>query len=246
MLVEQDWLLTPECVAVHLPSHTAVVADLHLGYAEARRRRGEAVPGESVAEQLIPLHRVLERFHLARLVIAGDFLEDSRCHEARREFRSWLLQRRMEWIAVVPGNHDAKGTDLHKTECGWQTHPEGVRLGEWHVVHGDGAVPAGATIHGHEHPCVRWSPKSRAIRPRGEHDRIASSLIEGPCYLAGPQRLILPAYSAEAAGVNILSARRWRAYHCFVVAANRVLALGEVATLRARLSATLRARPGAD
>src|SRR5438067_991701 len=35
-----DWLLTPQRVAVHRPSGSAVVADLHLGYGQARRRGG--------------------------------------------------------------------------------------------------------------------------------------------------------------------------------------------------------------
>jgi metallophosphoesterase superfamily enzyme len=246
MHVGHDWLLTPERVAVHRPSRTAVVADLHLGYCEARRRRGEAVPCASIAEQLLPLYRVLKEHNLARVVIAGDLLEDYRCNETRKAFQAWLTQHEVNWIAVVPGNHDAKGISLQNANRGWQLRPEGVRLGVWHVVHGDAALPDGPVVHGHEHPYVRWSPKRRAIRPRGLRHRIASSLIEGPCYLAGPQRLILPAYSAEAAGVNILSSRRWRAYRCFVVAADRVLALGEVATLRLRLAATQRSRPGDD
>ena len=36
LLHQDEWLLTPERVAVHLPTSTGVVADLHLGYEEAR------------------------------------------------------------------------------------------------------------------------------------------------------------------------------------------------------------------
>src|SRR5438270_5847367 len=36
MIVHEDWLLTPVRAAVHLPTATAVVADLHLGYELAR------------------------------------------------------------------------------------------------------------------------------------------------------------------------------------------------------------------
>src|SRR5581483_10824006 len=45
--------------ALHLPSATAVVADAHLGYDEARRRGGEAVPRRRLDEQLAPLGRML-------------------------------------------------------------------------------------------------------------------------------------------------------------------------------------------
>ena len=44
MILRHDWLLTPARVAIHTPTRTAVLADLHLGYAEARHRTGEAVP----------------------------------------------------------------------------------------------------------------------------------------------------------------------------------------------------------
>src|SRR5262245_15829602 len=75
MRVLDDWLLTAERIAVHLPSRTAVVADLHLGYAEARRRSGEAVPDDALDEQLSGLGQALQRHGTRRLVVAGDLLE---------------------------------------------------------------------------------------------------------------------------------------------------------------------------
>src|SRR5207248_4306827 len=80
MRVLGDWLLTPQRVAVHLPSATGVVADLHLGYGQARRASGEAVPAPPLAAQLAPLRRALALHGARRLVVAGDLLE-----EARRE-----------------------------------------------------------------------------------------------------------------------------------------------------------------
>ncbi len=236
MHVLHDWLLTAERVAVHLPTRTAVIADPHLGYAEARRSQGEAVPLDSVAELLEPLHRVMRQQAARRLVVAGDLLEDGDCHEALTAFLHWLNRSRIEWIAVVPGNHDTGLEVSAAAKSRSLLHPDGVTLGGWRIVHGEGRLPDGPVVHGHEHPCLRWSPKSRAIRPRLA-SRIAPCAIEGPCYLCGPQRLILPAFSAEAAGVNILSARRWRGFRCQVIAGDRVLDLGEVSTLRHRLSA---------
>src|SRR5262249_24855004 len=43
MRTEDDWLLTAARTAIHRPTATAILSDLHLGYAEARRRNGEAV-----------------------------------------------------------------------------------------------------------------------------------------------------------------------------------------------------------
>jgi putative SbcD/Mre11-related phosphoesterase len=235
MRVLHDWLLTPERVAVHGPTRTAVVADLHLGYAEARRRRGDAVPSEAVNELLEPLRRVRQQHEVRRLVIAGDLLEDGDCREALAAFVEWVDGSGMDLLAVVPGNHDKDLASLGDAACRLPLRPEGVTVGGWRIVHGEGVLPDAPVVHGHDHPCLRWSPKSRANRPRFTRSRFAPNTIDGPCFLTGPRRLILPAFSKEAAGVNILSVPRWRALCCHIVAGDRVLDLGEVSSLRRRL-----------
>ncbi len=185
MRVLDDWLLTAERVAIHGPTATAVVADLHLGYAEARRRGGEAVPSDSLDEQLAGLRRVLGQYHVQRLVIAGDLLEDGNCRQALAAFHEWLKQTRVE-LAVVPGNHDRNlgdngwGVDSPRKvgDPQW-IYPNGFALDGWQVLHGDGVIPDGPVVHGHEHPCLRWSPKSRAIRPRVFGSRIAPCAWKG-------------------------------------------------------------------
>lgn len=236
MHVEPEWLLTPQRVAVHLPTRTGVVADLHLGYAEARRRRGEAVPVECLADILEPLQQVRQQHAIRRLIVAGDLLEDGECHQALREFLHWVNQQEVDFVAIVPGNHD-RGLALPlSARSQLPLYPQGLMLGDWCVLHGEGKLPDGPVVHGHDHPCLRWSPKNRAIRPRFARRRIAPFAIDAPCYLSGPQRLILPAFSKEAAGVNVLSMRRWRALHCQAVTEDRVLDLGEISTLRRRLT----------
>src|SRR5579875_451232 len=134
MHVFHDWLLTPQRVAVHLPTRTAVVADLHLGYAEARRRRGDAVPHESVIELLEPLSRARQQHNARRLVIAGDLLEDGGCIKALASFREWLGRSNMELIAVVPGNHDMgieEGLDTRQLTL--PIRREGVEVGGWRI-----------------------------------------------------------------------------------------------------------------
>lgn len=245
MHVLHEWFLTAERVAVHLPTRTAVAADLHLGYAEARHRRGEAVPSESVSKLLEPLSRAMQRNAVQRLIIAGDLLEDSDCRTALTGFLEWLKESAFDLVAVVPGNHD-RGLALPATaQSRLPLRPEGVTLGAWQIVHGDGILPDGPVVHGHDHPCLRWSPKSRAIRPRFARGRIAPWAIDAPCYLTGPQRLILPAFSKEAAGVNILSVRRWRALRCQAIADESVLDLGEVSAI-GRESDPRRARSAAE
>lgn len=199
MLAWDDWLLTPWRGAVHRPTATAVVADLHLGYDRVRRRGGEAVPARRLSDELAPLLAGMAGCGARRLVVAGDLLEDGRVErdETADEFLACLASAGVELAAVVPGNHDRglAGCEALRVE------PAGFELGRWLVVHGDGEVPDRPVVQGHEHPWFRWRPG-----------------VEGPCYLAGASRLVLPAYSRDAAGANVRGKARWAAYRCCAIA----------------------------
>jgi putative SbcD/Mre11-related phosphoesterase len=225
MRVHRDWLLTPERVAIHMPTAMAVVADLHLGYDRARQRRGEAVPLTGLDELFDALTRSLLWHGWRRLVIAGDLVEDATGHALLPDLLHWLDGRHLELTAIVPGNHDR---GLARAVPSLPLRPEGVSLGEWHVVHGDAAPPPGRVVMGHLHPCLRW----------GLH-------IAAPCYLIAADRIVLPAFSPDAAGVNVLRARRWRGYRCGAIAGDRVLDFGDVAHLAAarRTAARSGSRP---
>jgi putative SbcD/Mre11-related phosphoesterase len=212
MHVHQEWLLTPERTAVHWPTATGVIADLHLGYSEARRQDGEAVPGSNLEELLLPLATAVSAYGLRRLVIAGDLFETALGAALVAELVGRLSELRVELVGVVPGNHDRRvqGPFGRLTWC-----PDAFRLGAWQVVHGDGELPAGKVMHGHFHPCVRLGGG-----------------LAAPCYLSGPNRLVLPAYSPDARGVNVLGAGAWRGYRCHAVAGDEVIDLGVVADLR--------------
>jgi putative SbcD/Mre11-related phosphoesterase len=214
MRVLDDWLLTPQRVAIHLPTRTGVVADLHLGYAEARQRAGEAVPVVPLNCVLAPLEQTLARHGLNRLVVAGDLLEEGYCRKALAGFQAWLHTRAVKLVGVAPGNHDRSRGDA-LAEGGWPLKEDGVALGTWRVVHGDGPLPEGPCVQGHEHPWVRWRRGPAA-----------------PCYLVAENRLVLPAYSADAAGVTVLGVRRWRDFRCYVIGAAEVLDFGLVGRLR--------------
>jgi putative SbcD/Mre11-related phosphoesterase len=211
MRVLDDWLLTSARAAIHLPTGTAVVADLHLGYRETRRQRGDAVPLVPLAAVLAPLQHTLARLGVSRLVVAGDLFEARPQESLLAEVRAWLAGAGVELVGLVPGNHDRGLTGAEELGplC-----PEGMELGRWRIVHGDGELPPGPVVQGHEHPCLTLPGAPRA-----------------PCYLAGGEHLVLPAYSADAAGVNVLGAARWTAYRCGVVAGDTVLDFGTVGAL---------------
>lgn len=215
MQAPDGWLLTAARAAIHVPTATAVVSDLHLGYGEARRRGGEAVPAPSVAALLEPLRSLCRQHGVRRLVIAGDLFEAGVAPPLVRQLLAWLKTRSVELVAVVPGNHDrgmSRAADLLPLQ------PNGYSLGKWRIVHGDGPLPDAPVVQGHEHPWFRGSAK-----------------LSAPCYLLGADRLVLPAYSADAAGVNVLRNPRWRSFHCAVIVGNEVLDFGQVANLPARL-----------
>src|SRR6516162_3659706 len=90
MLIHHDWLLTPQRLAVHLPTATAVVADLHLGYEATRRRGGEAVPPVDLLDLLLPLGWACAGNAIRHLVIAGDLFEDAYDQALVDQLLSWL------------------------------------------------------------------------------------------------------------------------------------------------------------
>jgi metallophosphoesterase superfamily enzyme len=210
MRVEADWLLTVERAAVHLPTATAVIADPHLGYDHARRQAGEAVPALSLDDTLATLSCLLASAPVRRLVIAGDLVENQAGAPVVAELGRWLLDHGVQLLGV-PGNHDR---GLLPADLDLPLHPDGVHVGRWRIVHGDRRLPGGPLVLGHFHPCLRW-PGQPPV----------------PCFLLSRRRLFLPAFSPDAAGVNVLRLRRWRHCHCHVIAGDRVLDFGLLATL---------------
>jgi metallophosphoesterase superfamily enzyme len=212
MEVHDDWLLTAARAAVHRPTATAVVADLHLGYGEARCRAGEAVPEAALDGILDPLKSLFKVCGVRRLVIAGDLFEAGYHPGVAAALTAWLAEVEVDLAAVVPGNHDRglEGATGSLPLC-----PRGVTLGAWRVVHGDGARPRGLVVQGHVHPWLRWGGR-----------------VSAPCYLVGPKSVILPAFSADARGVNVLTGRLWPRHRCCAIAGDRVLDFGPLGWLR--------------
>jgi putative SbcD/Mre11-related phosphoesterase len=204
--ITEEWLLTPERVALHLPSSTAIVADLHLGYGLTRCQSGEAVPTISLEEQWQPLETLLVCHDVRQLIVAGDLVE--RCHGNRiaNLFKQWLQEKDVELVGIVPGNHDA----MIDTDCPVPLFESGIKVGEWQVVHGDKKLPHGKLVLGHHHPCARWGR------------------LTAPCFLFRENRLVLPAFSLDAAGGNVRASRRWKGYRCHVIAGQKVLDFGEL------------------
>jgi putative SbcD/Mre11-related phosphoesterase len=184
-----DWQLTSGRFAIHVPTATAVAADLHLGYQDARQQCGDAIPSVDMEAQLAPLMRTLVDCKAKRLVIAGDLFESAFDPKIWRAFDTQLSRTETQFLGLIPGNHDR---GLAKVPSDLAILSEGLEIGKWRILHGDGPLPKTPVVLGHFHPCVFRS--GRKI----------------PCYLAGEQCLVLPAYSKEAAGV--VPDKRWQGF----------------------------------
>lgn len=211
------WSFAAEGAAVHQAERLAVVADLHLGYEWVRGQVGDQLPAHSLNETLARLERLFARARIDRLVIAGDLVESPRpCARTSADlmaFRKWLESRGVQWLAL-PGNHDPRP----KRDA-----PRILVVNGWTIAHGHEPIDAPRTITGHDHPAFR------------------SEGVSSRCVLSGPRSIILPAFSENAAGLNVGNAQlpaQWigKELRCLVATENELLDFGEIETLNVRLT----------
>ncbi len=186
-------------------SKTAIVADVHLGYSWAQRRRGELGPlvDFRTREKLSLLCDELEP---RQLVFLGDLVHAPRPCTPERE---WIdetlldLSRRAEVIAVR-GNHDRAFVKdfghlkLRSVES-WSQEPVTA-------VHGDRficPVPENHTlVIGHLHPCLGVKDASGAAQKL-------------PVFLVNSACIVLPAFSPFARGYDVACGLPEELIHCF-------------------------------
>jgi uncharacterized protein len=225
-MIVDNWLLTPQGAAIHVVEPVAVVADLHLGYEWARGAAGDSVIAHSLDETLSRVALVLERAPVTRLVVAGDLVESP--HPCPRtgadvcRLREWLAARGISLLALE-GNHDRSfARPLFDQWCPEFSMPTTCTVAGWTISHGHRPIRAARTMSGHHHPVLRVERTS------------------APCFLVGPGRIVLPAFSANAAGCDIARAplqAQWRrrSLRCIVSTGVELLDFGTLFELRRRL-----------
>lgn len=229
-LSHEGWLLTPEGAAIRPDEATAVVADVHLGYEWARGGAGDCVPAHSLAETIGRLGRLFARAPISRLIVAGDLVESARpCPATAADvFRldDWLRARRVE-LVLVPGNHDRSLAWIcSKRRKGTTTGPI-VAPSEW--------IVADWTIcHGHR-PC-----QGRRVMMGHHHPALIVGRVAAPCFLVGPRLMVLPAFSANAAGRDVATTKgpkEWDDHdlRCVAGAGVELLDFGPLSTLADRI-----------
>jgi putative SbcD/Mre11-related phosphoesterase len=222
----EGWRLTPEGAAIHLGEQIAVIADLHLGYEWARGAAGDCVIAHSLDETLVRLAAVLDRAAITRLVVAGDLVESPRpCRRTSSDVRrlgNWLTGRGVS-LLVVEGNHDRSrlrsAREMMPAAIPWAVTCE---VAGWMIGHGHEPLTGPRTISGHHHPVLRYTGTA------------------APCFLVGPGRIVLPAFSTNAAGCNVATAAipaDWRtnSLRCLVSTGCELLDFGPLPELRRRL-----------
>lgn len=130
-------------------------------------------------------------------------------------------------LVLIEGNHDRSlawmarenGLDAVAAAPLLQSH---LLVAGWTIAHGHRLVPADRLISGHHHPVLRVSGHS------------------APCFLVGDGRIILPAFSGNAAGLDVASARLpdgWlqSSLRCLASTGGDLLDFGPLKTLHARL-----------
>jgi putative SbcD/Mre11-related phosphoesterase len=223
MIVLDSWELTPEGAAIHRGERTAVIADVHLGYEWARGAAGDCVPAHSLDETRARLGRVLGRAPIARLIVAGDLVESFRpCRRTAadlRRLRAWLDPLGVT-LEVLEGNHDRSlFPPPRPAGRAVPSSPVTGTVAGWTIGHGHRPIPGDRTVSGHIHPVVRL-----ASRP-------------APCFLVGPGRIILPAFSSNAVGYDVVTARvpdEWLSapLRCLVSTGAELLDFGPLPDLR--------------
>jgi uncharacterized protein len=222
----EGWLFTPEGAAVHCDERTAVIADVHLGYEWARGASGDVMMAHSLHETLARLLTLLGRTTFSQLVVAGDLLESSRpCTNTARDLqslRSWLADRGIAFV-VLKGNHDTNFSLSRGRASGASNRlPETCMIAGWTIGHGHRPIPGAQSISGHHHPVFRCQG------------------VAAPCFLVGSDRIVLPAFSPNAAGCDVVSStlpKEWLAgsLRCLVSTGDDILDFGPLAAVRGRL-----------
>lgn len=207
-LAGERLMLCPSGVLALPASRTLVVADLHLEKGSHFAARGRMLPPYDTRETLSRLQSALRRHSAARLVVLGDALHDDAAlariaPDDLAQLRRMLSGLEVVWIA---GNHDPS-PKAGLPGAAMEELSEGKLLFR-HI--GGGPLPRfHAEVSGHFHPKATLPTRAGGITR--------------PCFLAGPDRLVLPSFGAYTGGLDV----RDPAMAALTRAARRVFLLGD-------------------
>lgn len=187
------------------------VADIHFGKAGAFRAHGVPVPHGTTQENLAALDAALAAVDVAHLIFLGDFLHAQAAHAATDALLAWRARHAGLRVTVVRGNHDRHAGDP-AAQLALDIVDEPYHVAPFAFCHHpDFPAGTGHVIAGHIHPVYRLSDGRDALRL--------------PCFVAGVQRTVLPAFGAFTGGHAMQLAGGDRV---FVVAGDAVFSVGKI------------------
>jgi DNA ligase-associated metallophosphoesterase len=189
--------LLPERAAYLAAEQALLVADVHLGKAQAFRRLGVPVPEGTTQGTLARLTRAIEATGARQVMVLGDLLHAALAgahgDATRLAVAEWRRRHASLRLVLVRGNHDARAGE---PPADWAV--EGVQepwpLGPFALAHEPRADARGRyLLAGHLHPAVH-------LGGRGP------GRLKLPCFHFGATVGVLPAFGEFTGGVGVRAA----------------------------------------
>lgn len=194
--------LLPERAAYLAAERTLLVADVHLGKAQAFRRLGVPVPEGTTAGTLARLTRAIGSTGARRVVVLGDLLHAplatvrARGEPTRQAVADWRRTHAGLDLVLVRGNHDARAGNP-PADWGVEVVDEPRPLGPFSLRHEppgpdshDRGSGGGYVLAGHLHPAVHLSGRG-------------PGRLRLPCFHFGARVGVLPAFGEFTGGVGV-------------------------------------------
>lgn len=182
--------LLPERALYWPGQRMLVVADIHFGKAASFRALGVPVPRGTTAQNLAVLDRLLVRYAIEQIIFLGDFLHaaNARAAGTLATIETWRGRYPALSLLLVRGNHDVHAGDppptlrIDSVDAPYYVDP-------FAFCHHPAALPGSYVMAGHVHPIIWLSSRVDRVRL--------------PCFLVGPQRMILPSFGAFTGGFAV-------------------------------------------
>ena len=183
-------LLLPE-KALYWPARKMlVIADIHFGKAASFRAQGVPVPRGTTTQNLEALDDLMARYPTDEIVFLGDFLHARAAHASATvaAMLAWRARNSAVRLTLVRGNHDKHAGDPSAAlDIGMVDEPHTV--GAFSFCHHPDIWGPGYVLAGHVHPVYLLSSRLDSLRL--------------PCFLSGPNRMVLPSFGAFTGGFVI-------------------------------------------
>jgi DNA ligase-associated metallophosphoesterase len=177
----------PERALVWPAEHALLVADLHLGKAEAFQSNGIGVPNGHNEEDLIRLETLITDLGAKKVFILGDLFHARITDDLLVLFRDWSNSLQAE-MHLISGNHD-RYSEFQMRRFPITVHENELQLGPFRLSHEPRPEPRSFNICGHIHPQVRISGGNDTLRL--------------PCFVVEKNQLILPSFGSFTGGFKV-------------------------------------------